>query len=108
MPHPIHQQKTTESIQKEKECNSLAQCVEAYGFDMTPCSNCAQNDLNCIGSEDSSQCSNCISAKKTCDLAPITLKQWESLAREEHQLQQEEEEAMAKILRLCKQQQRLK
>src|SRR5438046_3449048 len=75
---------------------------------MTPCSNCAWNNLNCIGSKDSSQCSNCISAKKTCDSAPITPKQWESLAREERRLQQEEEEAMAKILQLCKQQQRLK
>src|SRR5438045_491465 len=108
MPCPIRRQKTTESIRKEKECNSLAQHVEAYGFDMTPCSNCARNDLNCIRSEDSSQCSNCILAKKTCDSAPITPKQWESLAREERRLQQEEEEAMAKILRLRKQQWRLK
>jgi hypothetical protein len=108
MPRSTRRQKTSESTRKGKERDSLSQRVELHGVVMLPCSYCAQNDLNCIGSDDSSRCSNCISAKRKCDLAPFTPKQWEDLEKEERRLQQQEEEAMAKILRLRRQQRRLK
>ena len=107
MPRSSRQQKS-ELVRKKKECDSLSRRVKAHGVVMVPCSYCAQNDLSCIGSKDSTRCSNCISAKAICDLTPFTSKQWEDLEKEERRLQQEEEEAMAKILRLRKQQRRLK
>lgn len=51
-----------------------------------------------------SRCSECVrTGRPKCDGKPEFLDGWEALARQEEKLEQEEEEAMAKILRLRKQ-----
>ena len=71
---------------------------------MPPCSRCEKKELKCIVSDDSKRCNECVRTNARCDAGGPSAVEWEKLEREERRLQEEEEEAMAKILRLRKQQ----
>jgi len=79
---------------------------------MSPCSFCEKQNRKCVMKDgESSRCAECIRAKVVCDGASSawdknvpSMTAWESIEKQEAQLQQQEEEAMAKILRLRKQQ----
>jgi len=71
---------------------------------MPPCSRCEKKQLKCIVSNDSKRCNECVCTNARCDAGGPSASEWEKLEREERRLQEEEEEAMAKILRLRKQQ----
>ncbi|KAM0123300.1 hypothetical protein ACHAP3_011241 [Botrytis cinerea] len=89
---------------KRKEQIRLARLVEQKGFEMPSCSLCERTGRKCIVSpSDSSRCSECIRSSKKCDVQGPSESDWESLSRQKERLDQEEEEAMAKILRLRKQ-----
>ena len=93
---------------KYRERLSLVRLIEAHGFEMPPCSYCERNSRKCIVSEESSsKCSECVRRGERCDVEGPSLDDMESVLRETERLQREEEEAMAKILRLRKQQRRL-
>jgi len=71
---------------------------------MAPCQYCERNQRKCIKAEESSaRCNECVRRGSRCDTAGPSLSDWESLDRQQERLDQEEEEAMAKILRLRKQ-----
>jgi len=71
---------------------------------MPPCSRCEKKQLKCIVSDDSKRCNECVRTNAWCDAGGPSASEWEKLECEERRLQEEEEEAMAKILRLRKQQ----
>jgi hypothetical protein len=84
---------------KYKERLELARRIEIIGTEMLVCSHCERTDRKCVVSEeDSSHCSECIRCGRKCDVQGPSLGDWASLEREEKCLQQEEEEAMGKIL----------
>jgi len=71
---------------------------------MPPYSRCEKKQLKCIVSNDLKRCNECVCTNAQCDVGSPSASEWEKLEREERRLQEEEEEAMAKILRLRKQQ----
>ena len=93
---------------KLKERLELARRVERCGFEMSPCSPCRRSGRRCIVSDaDAARCSECVrSGRGNCDFSSNlpSLGDWASIDRQRRKLRDEEEEAMAKILRLRKQQ----
>ena len=89
----------------------LAREIESYGCEMFPCSRCAKQNRKCVvDSDKSARCAECVRSKHSCDVkadawsanVPST-GDWESIAKQKERLEEQEEEAMAKILRLRKQ-----
>ncbi|APA14509.1 hypothetical protein SS1G_06438 [Sclerotinia sclerotiorum 1980 UF-70] len=94
----------TTDLRKRKEQLRLARLVEGRGFEMPSYSLCDRQERKCIvSSTDSSRCAECIRQGKKCDVRGPSESDWDSLDRQKARLEQEEEEAMAKILRLRKQ-----
>jgi hypothetical protein len=97
-----------ERSRKLKERVDLANRIERGGFEMSPCSFCQRTGRRCVvSSPDASRCAECVrQGRGSCnfqDDSPST-NEWISLDRQRERLRSEEEEAMAKILRLRKQQ----
>jgi hypothetical protein len=89
----------------------LAREIESHGNEMSPCSRCARQNRKCIVDTDkSTRCAECVRSKQPCDVkvdawsanVPST-GDWEAIAKQKERLEEQEEEAMAKILRLQKQ-----
>ena len=109
------------TVRKRKEQILLAQAIESSGVEMIPCSRCRLDGYRCVkdlSRSDRSRCSECVRARSSCD-AEFPLSEdwdrevpregdWRALDRQEERLRSEEEEAMAKILRLRKQQKLLR
>lgn len=99
------------SIKKQEQFR-LALAIEDIGFRSNmACTLCARQGRKCIVSAKSEhgRCSECVrQGKGNCDAVKFSslpsMGDWESLDRQQEKLQAEEEEAMAKILRLRKQQ----
>lgn len=89
---------------KIKERLSLSQRISTTGVEMPPCGHCQKKQTKCIISDASKRCSECVRTNARCDAGGPSASDWEKLEREERRLQEEEEEAMAKILRLRKHQ----
>ncbi|KAJ8063461.1 hypothetical protein OCU04_007337 [Sclerotinia nivalis] len=71
---------------------------------MPLCSLYERQERKCIVSaSDSARCTECIRQGKKCDVRSPSESDWDSLDRQKAKLKQEEEEAIAKILRLRKQ-----
>lgn len=85
---------------------ALIDTIELRGYDAKMyCSFCTVNGRRCIMSTSHSRCSECVRlGRSKCDGKPEFLDGWEALTKQEERLREEEEEAMAKILRLRKQQ----
>jgi hypothetical protein len=89
---------------KIKERQALALNIEAIGFQMPSCSTCERSGRKCIvADEKSSRCSECVRQGKACDVAGPSMSDWDALDRQEEKLDQEEEEAHMKIIRIKKQ-----
>ena len=89
---------------KIKERQILALNIEALGFQMPSCSTCERSGRKCIvADERSSRCSECVRQGKACDVSGPSMSDWAALDRQEEKLDQEEEEAHAKIIRIKKQ-----
>lgn len=72
-----------------------------------PCTHCVRLHKKCVKSDNSVQCSECVRAdgRKCVELKPsYTEAEWNRLIQAQEKLREEEEIAMAKILRLRKQQ----
>jgi len=105
--HPYDRKKHNERIQ-------LYLQIERLGIEMAPCTRCenSKKGSKCLAlpesSRDSGRCSECARVGKTCDYRAKnkmpSVSDWESFGRKRQRLRDEEEEAMAKILRLRKQQ----
>ena len=106
----------TESEKKKRERLTLSCEIEERGIRMDPCSYCREEKRKCILDRDNPQhtrCSECVRAKKACDAVKPLMESWESevprvsdwetLDKQMEKLDEQEEEAMAKILRLRKQ-----
>ena len=89
---------------KIKERLALAQRILTTGVEMPSCGRCEKKQSKCVISDASKRCSECVRTNARCDAGGPSASDWEKLEREERRLQEEEEEAMAKILRLRKQQ----
>ena len=78
---------------------------------MSPCSLCTKQNRRCVvDKERSNRCSECVRAKSACDVKPDSWQSnvpssndWEAIARQKERLEEQEDEAMAKLLRLRKQ-----
>lgn len=96
---------------KRTERLKLAREIESSGVEMNPCSHCQKQNRKCVlDNEKSSRCAECVRSKKACDGKASSweanvpsMGDWESIARQKAKLEDQEEEAMAKILRLRKQ-----
>ena len=99
---------------KLKERLNLVAYIETNGIEMKRCSLCVKEQRKCVlAKERSGRCSECVRAKCSCDAEfPLgdawerevpSMGDWESIARQKARLEEQEEEAMAKILRLRKQ-----
>jgi hypothetical protein len=74
------------------------------------CSRCSSKNLECRVLPGAERCGECIKSvgRDSCDVFGASAASWTAVQREEARLEAEEEEAMAKILRLRKQQRKLK
>ncbi|KAK0099544.1 hypothetical protein ONS95_000744 [Cadophora gregata] len=89
---------------------ALGRQIELSGKIMAPCTRCENaNCKDCVSPRDPklTRCGRCARLNKTCDVRTVnrmpTALDWESLDSQIEKLDAEEEEAMAKILRLKKQ-----
>lgn len=98
---------------KQTERSSLALRIFSTGIEMAPCSFCRRHNKRCVAfdqkdpSGSSSRCAECVLHRRShCDFTSKlpSVQDWESIDRQRQKLRAEEEEAMAKILRLRKQQ----
>ena len=82
---------------------------------MPPCSRCTRRNTKCVVSDESKRCAECVKSSVKCDATSPSLGDWERLQREEERLAREmdaamnqAQEAMARQLRLARQQKLLK
>jgi hypothetical protein len=97
-----------ERSKKLKERLELARQINNWGTEMPPCSYCERNDRKCCVAESSTRCGECVRRGQKCDVEGPSLSDWASLEREEQRLQSEKTEALAKVMRLERQQQFLR
>lgn len=101
---------TSEAARKKLERIALALRIDRSqsAEEMSPCDFCRLHRRRCIvDSSESTRCSECVRRKRSlCNYTTKlpSLGDWSSLDRQRQKLRDEEEEAMAKILRLRKQQ----
>src|SRR4051812_14284978 len=101
---------TSESARKKLERIALALRIDRSisAEEMSPCDFCRLHKRRCVvDSRESTRCSECVRKKRSsCNYSARlpSLNDWSSLDRQRQRLRDEEEEAMAKILRLRKQQ----
>lgn len=100
-----------ERTKKRLEQLSLGKRIERLGVEMVSCSRCEKTGKRCVGMRVGphvGRCAECCRQGKTCDVKERNRmpsdSDWESIDRQRQLLRDEEEEAMAKILRLRKQQ----
>ena len=95
-------------VSKHLERIALAVKIERFGEEMSPCSNCVRRKRRCIvSSSQATRCSECVrGGRANCNYSSRlpSLSDWENIDKQRRRLQAEEEEAMAKILRLRQQQ----
>jgi len=100
------------SLVKKSEQVKLATAIESMGFEaIGACSLCERQGRKCILSEeaDSTRCAECVrQGKGHCDAGGPSSADWDALERQEEKIDEEEEMAMAKILRLRKMKARLR
>lgn len=90
--------------------NSLLSRIEQFGVAcVLPCKRCGELGKTCIRAEFSKRCNECVRATNCrCVEMPVSELAWKRLTEAQERLQEEEEQALAKILRLRKQQRLLK
>lgn len=97
----------TDTARKLQERNALVRRIISHGFElpeMDSCSNCVRRNVTCFSSpRDSKKCAECVRRKLKCDCMGPEHPDWIKLEREEERLDREEEETLAKLLRLRKQ-----
>ncbi|KAJ5129195.1 uncharacterized protein N7515_004266 [Penicillium bovifimosum] len=86
----------------------LHQLIEDEGFEsVTPCRRCVSLNKTCIRSDRSLRCNNCVrgGGKIKCEMPESTFSdaEWRRLIKFQNSLESEEEELLAKVLRLRKQ-----
>jgi hypothetical protein len=93
------------SSKESRRRKVLISTIEIQGCDADMfCTFCVENDRRCIIATSNSRYSECVrTSRSKCDSKPEFLDGWEALARQELRLEEEEEEAIARILRLRKQ-----
>lgn len=102
---------------KNKEKSRLVTEIQNSGVEMIPCTHCRTEGLRCVkilNNTRKTRCSECVRSRTPCDAEYCLedtwdkevprMSDWDSLDKQEEKLRKEEEEAMAKILRLRKQQ----
>ena len=88
----------------------LAAAIDLFGDKMEhPCTRCHKQKKTCVvdssDSSESRRCSECVRSKVRCDLRDDpwdkhvpSLSDWASIEKQKQKLEEQEEEAMAKIL----------
>ena len=93
----------SEYDRKVKERIRLAIYLEDCGDEMIPCSHCDKEGRKCLVDFDKSdRCAECVRKRRTCDASETLTSGWESIAKQRRKLDEEEEVAIMKILRLKK------
>ena len=87
---------------RQRKIRSLV--IESLGIEMPLCTGCRRAAVPCIFASNLERCARCVERNSCCSKALPSLSNWEKIKEEGDRLQREEEEAMAKILRLRKQQ----
>jgi len=97
----------TDTARKLQERNDLVRRITKHGYElpeMDSCSNCVRRNVTCVSSPaDSRKCAECVRRRLKCDCVGPEHPDWVKLEREEERLDREEEETLAKLLRLRKQ-----
>lgn len=99
------------TLLKKSERLKLARKIESLGLEMSPCSRCKKQNRKCVvDPEQSTRCAECIRQKCSCDALQDDwernvprMSDWDAIEKQKALLEEQEEEAMAKILRLRKQ-----
>ncbi len=96
--------------EKRRAQLALGNRIESTGEEMVACSKCEKSQRRCIAVRaggNSNRCSECCRNGKTCDVVERnkmpSASDWDSLDRQRRKLRDEKDEAMAKIIRLNKQ-----
>ena len=81
----------------------LAKLIFETGFEMDPCSLCSRRGLKCVVSDHSSRCAECVKSGRSCDVKMFSPVAIQRLLQDDARLEEEEEAALAKLLRVRKQ-----
>jgi hypothetical protein len=96
-----------DTARKLQERNDLVRRIKSRGYElpkMDSCSNCVRRNITCWASaSDSRKCAGCVKRKLKCDCMGPEHPDWVKLEKEEERLDREEEETLAKLIRLRKQ-----
>src|SRR5690242_15755430 len=93
---------------------ALGKEIQITGKKMAPCTRCANSGKLCIAPRDKklNRCGRCTQMGRTCDVREMnrmpTVFDWESIDAQIEKLNDQKDEAMAKILRLNKQEKLLR
>lgn len=97
----------TDTARKLQERNDLVRRIIKNGYEiqeMDSCSNCVRRNVTCVSSpNDSRKCAECVWRRLKCDCMGPEHPDWVKLEKEEERLDREEEETLAKLIRLRKQ-----
>ena len=94
----------TDTARKIQEREDLSNRIKKNGYIMDSCSNCIKRKTTCWASaNDSRKCAGCVKRKLKCDCMGPDHPDWVKLEKEEERLDREEEETLAKLVRLRKQ-----
>ena len=92
-------ERTATTKRKERERLRRAAVVESTGFEMLPCNNCLRESIPCVMAPGARKCARCVSSNSRCSNAPPTTFEWEQILREDERLRREKEEAVEKAQR---------
>ncbi|TVY12480.1 hypothetical protein LARI1_G009638, partial [Lachnellula arida] len=96
---------------KRKEQIELSLRIDRVGNEMAPCTRYEKSDRRCVAlpedGKNSDRCAECARNGKSCDVRARnrmpSLSDWASIDRQRQRIRDERDEAMAKILRLSRQ-----
>jgi hypothetical protein len=95
---------------KKEQRERLSARIRHFGYEMSPaCSTCVQHDRKCIVlPQDSGRCSECVWRGFSCDAKHVSVSDWSAIERAEQRIRAEKKEALAKLLRLERQEEFLR
>ena len=98
------------TFSKKEQRERLSERIRHYGYEMSPaCSSCQKHDRNCIVlPQDSGRCSECVWRGFSCDAKNVPVSDWSAIERAEQRIRAEKKEALAKLLRLERQEEFLR
>ena len=92
--------KTSRARPNQREgLDDLSSYIGKFGFEVMPCSSCFRRKEQCVMSEGSARCQNCILHKRQCDGSGIPIDSFQNIVREQDRLKREEALTEERLLR---------